>query len=73
MRIPSVKIEPRIRDGSQVVGGMPSISKWWFEEDELVVPMVGRLIWFYSQYGDSIAYFRPNGSAVVSGFMGLPL
>jgi hypothetical protein len=72
MRIPSVKIEPRIQDGSHVVGGMPSISRWWFEEDELVVPMVGRLIWFYSQYGDSVAYFKPNGSAVVPGFMGLP-
>ncbi len=67
MRIPSVKIEPRI-----LVGGMASTSRWWFEEDELVIPMVGQLIWFYSQYGDSVAYFRPNGSAVVPGFMGLP-
>ena len=73
VRIPSVKVEPRVQDGSQVIGGMPSTSRWWLEEDELVVPMVGRLIWFYSQYGDCVAYFRPDGSAIVSGFMGLSI
>lgn len=72
LRLPSIQIVPRDYSSMQDIDDIPTISKWWLEEDVIVFPLRGRLIWFYSIYGDAATAIRPDGSPLTSSFMGYP-
>lgn len=72
LRLPSIQIVPRDHSARQDSDGIPTVSKWWLEDDVIVFPMRGRLIWFYSIHGDAAAAIRQDGSPLTSSFMGYP-
>lgn len=71
-KVPSVSLVPRDYSTRQDTNGIPVLHKWWLEDDVIVFPLSGRLIWSFSRYGDVAAVVRPNRNLLTPSFLSLP-